>query len=80
MSQRAPRGAVAAAAGGGERRERRAAAVRRRWAHVVSGLQEDTQSLFDKTGMEESNGNLPIHRDTILSEVCWDRVTITNLQ
>lgn len=42
-------------------------------------LQEDTQGLFDKTGMEESNGNLTIHRDTILSEVCWDHVTITNL-
>lgn len=42
-------------------------------------LQEDAQSLFDKTGMEKSNGNLPIHRDTILPEVCVDRVTITNL-
>ncbi|XP_049677070.1 protein TSSC4 isoform X2 [Accipiter gentilis] len=43
------------------------------------GCTKTHRARVSKTRMEESNGDFPIQRDTILSKLCCGHVTVTNL-
>lgn len=45
----------------------------------LTGCTKTHRARVSKTRMEESNGDFPIQRDTILSKLCCGHVTVTNL-